>query len=136
MTTPTVSPVQQAGWLLDDMIMRQNGIHHAVIVSADGLTIARSQRLSTEHGDQLGAITAGIISLTLGAARQFGAEPVRQTVVGMDGLNLCLMSVSNGSHLAVLAAEEADLGAVVYAMCELVERVGQMAFTPENRRVM
>jgi uncharacterized protein len=130
------APPVEAGWLLDDLIFRQAGIHHAAIVSADGLAIARSAQLSKDQVDQLSAITAGMVSLTNGAAKQFQAVPVQQTIVSMSGCHLMLMSVSNGSHLAVLAAENAELDAVAFAMCQLVERVGQAAFTPAARNVL
>jgi predicted regulator of Ras-like GTPase activity (Roadblock/LC7/MglB family) len=45
---------------------------------------------------------------------------------------LFLMSVSDGSSLAVLAAPTCDIGTVAYEMTLLVERVGQQ-ITPELR---
>jgi predicted regulator of Ras-like GTPase activity (Roadblock/LC7/MglB family) len=39
---------------------------------------------------------------------------------------LLLMSVGDGSHLAVLTQETADIGQIGYEMALLVERVGQM----------
>jgi uncharacterized protein len=45
---------------------------------------------------------------------------------------LSLMSISDGSCLAVLAASSREIGLVGYAMVRLVERVGQQ-LTPELR---
>ena len=45
---------------------------------------------------------------------------------------LFLMSISDGSCLAVLAAPNADIGLVAYEMTLLVERVGKQ-LTPELR---
>ena len=50
---------------------------------------------------------------------------VNQTVVEMDRGYLFLMSISDGSCLAVLAAPNCDIGLVAYEMTLLVERVGQ-----------
>ena len=49
-----------------------------------------------------------------------------QTVVEMEHGYLLLMSVGDGSHLAVLAQDAADLGQVGYEMALLVDRVGRM----------
>jgi len=57
---------------------------------------------------------------------------VNQTVVEMDRGYLFLMSSSDGSCLAVLAAPNCDIGLVAYEMTLLVERVGQQ-MTPELR---
>ena len=49
-----------------------------------------------------------------------------QTVVEMEQGYLLLMSVGDGSHLAVLTQESADIGQIGYEMALLVDRVGQM----------
>jgi hypothetical protein len=48
---------------------------------------------------------------------------------------LIVMSISDGSALAVLAAADCDIGLVAYEMTLLVERVGQ-ALTPQIRRAL
>lgn len=133
MSTPVAHTTEQAGWLLDHFVAQVPGVVHAATVAADGLCIARSASLSVDLADPLAAMTAGMASLTGGAASHFGAEPVIQTVIEMSGLYLCLMSVSDGSHLVVLAAGDADLGKVAFEMVRLVERVGESAFTPTLR---
>ncbi len=50
----------------------------------------------------------------------------------MDRGLLLVMSVSDGSSLAVLAAADCDLGLVAYEMALLAERTGR-ALTPEVR---
>ena len=49
-----------------------------------------------------------------------------QTIVEMQNGFMLLMSVGDGSHLAVLTQAPADIGQVGYQMALLVERVGQM----------
>ena len=51
---------------------------------------------------------------------------VLQTVVEMQHGYLLLMSVGDGSHLAVLTEDSADIGQVGYEMALLVDRVGRM----------
>ena len=58
----------------------------------------------------------------------FRSEP---TSAG-EGLCLMIMSISDGSCLAVLAAPDCDMGLVAYQMTLLVERAGQV-LTPAVR---
>ena len=131
MTSPQAQP-SQFGWLVNDFAERVPGVAHAVVVSADGLLLTCSARLPIDRADQLAAVASGLVSLTQGAARCFEAGGVNQTVVEMDRGYLFLMSISDGSCLAVLAAPNCDIGLVAYEMTLLVERVGQQ-MTPELR---
>ncbi|NIJ10292.1 hypothetical protein FHU38_000636 [Saccharomonospora amisosensis] len=120
------------GWLITDFVRRVPGAAHAVVVSADGLLLAGSDGLPRERAEQLSAVASGLVSLTLGASRCFEGGTVHQTVVEMERGYLFLMSISDGSCLAVLAAPAADIGTVAYEMTLLVDRVGQQ-LTPELR---
>lgn len=120
------------GWLITDFVRRVPGAAHAVIVSADGLLLGPSEGLPQDRAEQLSAVSSGLISLCQGAARCFEAGAVNQTVVEMERGYLFLMSVSDGSSLAVLAAPSCDIGTVAYEMTLLVERVGEQ-ITPELR---
>ncbi|WP_026454058.1 roadblock/LC7 domain-containing protein [Saccharomonospora iraqiensis] len=122
----------QFGWLVDDFAERVPGVAHAVVVSADGLLLTASRRLPADRADQLAAVASGLVSLTQGAARCFEAGAVTETVVEMELGIMVLMSISDGSCLAVLAAPTCDIGQVAYEMTLLVERVGQI-LTPELR---
>ena len=119
-------------WLITDFVHRVPGAAHAVVVSADGLLLAASRGLPKDRADQLAAVASGLTSLARGAAKVFEGGPVAQTVVEMANGFLFLMSVSDGSCLAVLGSPESDIGLVVYEMTLLVERVGQQ-LTPEMR---
>ena len=77
-------------------------------------------------------VASGLVSLTQGAARCFDAGGVVQTVVEMDRGIVLLMSISDGSCLAVLASPSCDIGLIGYEMTLLVDRVGQL-LTPELR---
>lgn len=120
------------GWLIADFVNRVPGAQHAAAVSADGLVIAADPRLPKELAETLAAITSGLVSLAQGAARHFSAEPVLQQTVEMYGAHLFIMSIADGSSLAVLAGQGCDLAQVAYEMTMLVNRVGD-ALTPELR---
>ena len=125
--------VQDLDWLVTDFVERVRDVAHAVVVSADGLPLAFNTRFPRDHADQLAAITSGLASLTMGAARVFQAGRVVQTAVEMEAGLFVVMSISNGSSLAVLAAAQCDLGLVAYEMSLLVERVGR-ELTPAKRQ--
>jgi predicted regulator of Ras-like GTPase activity (Roadblock/LC7/MglB family) len=119
-------------WLVANFAKATPGVAHAMVVSADGLPVAVSERLDRTRADQLGAIASGLASLTLGASRLFEGGQVTQTVVEMDRGFLFVMSISDGSLLAVLATSSCNVGVVAYEMTVLVTRVGDV-LTPSLR---
>jgi uncharacterized protein len=125
--------VQDLDWLVTDFVERVRDVAHAVVVSADGLPLAFNTRFPRDHADQLAAVTSGLASLTMGAARVFQAGRVIQTAVEMEAGLFVVMPISNGSSLAALAAAQCDLGLVAYEMSLLVERVGR-ELTPAKRQ--
>ena len=129
---PLTYPAEDLSWLITDFAGRVPSVAHAIAVSADGLPLAFSDGLAQDRADQLAAVTSGLASLTQGAARVFEGGPVTQTVVGMQDGVLLVMPISQGSHLAVLASADCDMGLVAYEMELLVERAGQM-LTPGQR---
>ncbi|MCL2092248.1 MAG: roadblock/LC7 domain-containing protein [Micrococcales bacterium] len=118
------------GWLLDNFVRTVPGTRHTLVVSADGLLMAMSEHMDRTSGDQMAAIVSGMSSLTRGAARQLSAGEVRQAIVEMDQLFLFLMSVSNGSVLAVIAESSCDVGLIGYEMAMLVSRT-EATLTPQ-----
>lgn len=132
---PVVQPIRDLSWLLTKFVEGVPSVAHSVVVSSDGLPLACSQGFPPDRVDQLAAVTSGLISLTQGAARVFEGGSVTQTVVEMQRGLLIVMSISDGSALAVLAAADCDIGLVAYEMTLLVERVGQ-ALTPQIRRAL
>ena len=134
MSVPEQSP-QDLNWLVTNFVERVPDVAHAVIVSADGLSLAVSAGFPAEHANQVAVVTSGLSGLTQGAARVFEGGAVTQTVVEMQRGLLIVMAISDGSSLAVLAAADCDMGLVAYEMALLVERVGS-ALTPEVRSAL
>jgi uncharacterized protein len=123
---------QNLNWLVSNFAKNVPGAAHAIVLSVDGLLMAVSERLDRARADQLAAVASGLASLTQGAARIFGGGTVTQTVVEMEMGFLLVMSVSDGSCLAVLAAPSCDIGLIGYEMALLVARTGEV-LTPELR---
>jgi len=119
-------------WLVDNLANRTPGVAHAMVVSADGLPVAVSERLDRPKADQLAAIACGLASLTQSGARCMGGGPVKQTVVEMNRGLLLVMAISDGSCLTVLVGSACDVGMVAYEMTLLVSRTGEV-LTPSLR---
>ncbi|AXB44674.1 MULTISPECIES: roadblock/LC7 domain-containing protein [Amycolatopsis] len=116
--------VSELDWLLDDLVKRVAGADRAVVLSADGLLIGRSGNLSEEDAEHLSAVASAFQSLARGTGRHFGGGNVRQTMVEMDHAFLFVTAAGRGACLALLAAEDADMGMVAYEMNLMVKRVG------------
>ncbi|MGH3916984.1 MAG: roadblock/LC7 domain-containing protein [Pseudonocardiaceae bacterium] len=129
---PPNSPIARFGWLVDGFVNRVPGVAHAVVVSADGVLLTQSCGLPRARADQLAAVTSGLVSLAVGAARCFEAGSLVQTVVEMERGMMLIMSITDGSSLAVLASLSCDIGLVGYEMTLLADRAGQL-LSPELR---
>lgn len=132
MTSETTQAIEDFSWLLDDFVDRVAGVAHAIVVSTDGLLLASSAGLPRDRAEQLSAVSSGLASLTLGAARCFDAGEVKQNIVEMERGYLFVMSIGDGSCLTVLSSPNCEIGLVGYAMTRLVERVGE-ELTPAVR---
>jgi predicted regulator of Ras-like GTPase activity (Roadblock/LC7/MglB family) len=119
-------------WFVSNFAKSTPGVAHAVVVSSDGLLIAASARLDRERADQLAVIASGLTSLAAGAARHFGGGSVKETVVDMEGGFLFVMSIGDGSCLAVLATSSCEVSVVAYGMAVLVARASNL-LTPTLR---
>ena len=115
---------EDLGWLLDNLVSRVANVRQALVLSRDGLAVAKSQDMSREEGDRLSALAAGVQSLARGAGQQVGGGEVRQIVIEMDSAFMFVMAAGEGTCLAVLASAEANLGVMAYEMAMLARRMG------------
>ena len=112
-------------WLLRDLVETVDHVRHAVVLSADGLTLGRSPGLDREDAEHLAALAAGVQSLARGASHRFAGGQVHQAIIEMDSALLFITAGGEGTCMAVLADANADAGLVAYEMAVLVKRVGQ-----------
>jgi uncharacterized protein len=119
-------------WLVTDFTTRVPDAAHAVVVSADGVLLARSEDIPPAFAERFGLITCGLASLMQGAARIFEAGPPAQALVEMEGGLMLVKVIGDGSSLSVLAARDCDTDLLSYEMTLLVEAVGE-ALTPAAR---
>ena len=117
-------------WLVNDLVDRVAHVHQAVVLSHDGILIAKSTGLDREEAEHLSAVASGMHGLARSAGRRFGRGAVRQTIIEMESGFIFVTAGGNGACIAVLATEDADLGLIAYEMEMLVARVGQYLSTP------
>ena len=123
---------QDLNWLVTEFTSRVADVAHAIVVSADGVPLALSTGIPLNAVEQLAAITSGLTSLMVGAARVFEGGAPLQALVEMEGGLMFVKAISDGSSLAVLTAPECDTRQVSYEMTLLVEAVGEL-LTPAAR---
>src|SRR5437879_7422910 len=119
------------GWMLDDAL-KMPETRHAILLSADGLLMAHSERISRDEAERHAAGMAGLQSLARSAA-EFCGDPRtlwRQTVSEFDGGYAFLVAAGPGAYLAVSATERVDMEAVSFRLQELVQRLGKELSTP------
>lgn len=119
-------------WLISNFVDQVPGVEHAVVVSSDGLLLTASRDLPEEHAEQLSAIASGLHSLADGGARMFTKGQCEQLIVRMQRGHMFIMSISDGSCLAVLTGLDADMKIVAYQMTRLVEDAAHV-LTPQLR---
>jgi predicted regulator of Ras-like GTPase activity (Roadblock/LC7/MglB family) len=91
--------------------------------------MALSASMDRATGDRFAAIVSGLTSLSDGASRALDMGGLEQVIIEMRRGYLFVSQISGGSSLGVLAARDADIGAVGYEMTLLVQRFGA-ALTP------
>jgi predicted regulator of Ras-like GTPase activity (Roadblock/LC7/MglB family) len=121
---------RNVNWLVASFVERVAAVTEAVVVSSDGLLIAMSDSIERAVGDRLAAVAAGLISIARGAGRPIHSGPVSQIIIEMEHALFIVMSISDGSALAVTASRPCDVGLVAYEMAVLVEKAGS-ALTPQ-----
>lgn len=113
-------------WIVSNLATRVPEVIEAIVVSADGLLIARSPGLDPDVADQFSAIASGMLSLSRGAARTFDGGALHDIVVQLEKGFLFVTRVSDASGLAVVATRQADVGLVAHEMGLVAERLGEV----------
>jgi uncharacterized protein len=126
-------PAENLNWLLERLCSTVPGIKQAVVVSSDGLALAKSADVDRETAERLAAVSSGMIGLAYGSAGRFGAGPVSNVIVEMQNGWLFVTGIRDGSLICCLTEKEIDMGAIAFEMSIFVQRVGD-SLTPEIRQ--
>jgi predicted regulator of Ras-like GTPase activity (Roadblock/LC7/MglB family) len=101
------SGADNLNWLMNRFASSVPLVRQAVVVSSDGLAMARSGDTDREAADRLSAVASGMIGLAYGSAGRFGAGSVTNVIVEMTEGWLFVTGISDGSLLCVITAERA-----------------------------
>ena len=118
------NPADNLNWLLERLCNTVPGITHAVVVSSDGLALAKSDEVDRETAERLAAVSSGMIGLAYGSAGRFGAGPVSNVIVEMQNGWLFVTGIRDGSLICCLTEKDIDMGAIAFEMSIFVQRVG------------
>ena len=117
-------PAQNLNWLLERLVDTVPGIKQAVVVSSDGLALAKSEGVDREAAERLAAVSSGMIGLAYGSAGRFGAGPVSNVIVEMQRGWLFVTGIRDGSLICCVTEKDIDMGAIAFEMSIFVQRVG------------
>ncbi|MYT27387.1 roadblock/LC7 domain-containing protein [Streptomyces sp. MspMP-M5] len=126
-------------WMLDSALELPEA-QHAILVSADGLLMARSKEVGRDHADTVAAAMSGMQSLSRTVADFCNSTgPAvrpqwRQTLVEFDHGWVFLISAGEGAYLAVSASPDVDMAEITFRMQQLVSQLGKALTSPPRER--
>src|SRR3954465_13919455 len=129
---PAAGNTVDVGWLIGQFVASVPGTTHAVIVSLDGLQVAAAGDVDRDLGDQLAALTAGLLSMANQGGVFLGLGGTEHLTVRYATGPLLMMRAGETAGLAVAAAAGADLRVIAYQMTQFVGGVGHV-LTPQMR---
>ncbi|MGY1995361.1 roadblock/LC7 domain-containing protein [Streptomyces rochei] len=123
-------------WMLDSAL-EIPGALHAVLISADGLLMARTQDFDKDDADRVAAAMSGVQSLsrTLAFFCEDPTQSWRQTLVEFDGGWVFLISAGEGAYLGVSASPDVDMADITFRMQQLVAQLGKRLMTPPRENL-
>nr|WP_202485335.1 roadblock/LC7 domain-containing protein [Streptomyces sp. SID4985] len=110
------------------------GIEMIVVLSADGLRIARYGG-DPDAADRMAAACAGVQSLAGAVAQELpgSSGEMKLVVIEIDGGYFYLMAAGDNAYLAVLADVVCEPGRMSGMMRDLVVRIGAHLTSPPRR---
>ncbi|MBA2946400.1 roadblock/LC7 domain-containing protein [Streptomyces himalayensis] len=121
-------------WMLKELADGVGGIRQIVVLSADGLRIARHGG-DPDAADRLAAACAGLQSLAGAVATEIPDSDgqMRMVIIEVRGGFFYMMAAGANAYLAVLASEIVDAGLLSSRMRDLVVRIGAHLTSPPRR---
>lgn len=120
-----MSPSPDVNWILNDLVKFPDA-RHAVVLSADGLTVGSSADVDREQADTVSAIASGMQSLSQRGAKFVQDEPIswEHSMVSFTGGFLFLLTAAEGAYLVVSAGADVDIEALSYRMRKTIDSLG------------
>ncbi|MFE9451313.1 roadblock/LC7 domain-containing protein [Streptomyces sp. NPDC006739] len=121
-------------WMLKQLADGVPGIEMIVVLSADGLRIARHGG-DPDAADRVAAACAGVQSLAGAVAQELTGSngDMQLVVIEIDGGYFYLMAAGANAYLAVLADVVCEPGRMSAMMRDLVVRIGAHLTSPPRR---
>ncbi|MET8943674.1 roadblock/LC7 domain-containing protein [Streptomyces sp. NPDC004542] len=121
-------------WMLKELADGVPGIEMIVVLSADGLRIARHGG-DPDAADRVAAACAGVQSLAGAVAQELPGSDgdMKLVVIEIDGGYFYLMAAGANAYLAVLADVVCEPGRMSGMMRDLVVRIGAHLTTSPRR---
>ncbi|WP_105975701.1 roadblock/LC7 domain-containing protein [Streptomyces geranii] len=121
-------------WMLKSLADGVPGVQQIVVLSADGLRIARYGG-DPDAADRVAAACAGLQSLAGAVAHEIPDSDgtMRMVIIEVTGGYFYLMAAGPNAYLAVLADVVAEPGSMSHHMRDLVIRIGEHLTSPPRR---
>ncbi|WP_247694894.1 MULTISPECIES: roadblock/LC7 domain-containing protein [Streptomyces] len=121
-------------WMLTDLNKGVPGIQMIVVLSADGLRIAR-QGGDPDTADRVAAACAGLQSLASAISDEIVTSDgeMRMILIEVNGGYFYLMAAGPNAYLAVLSDIRTEPGMMSSRMRDLVARLGPHLTSPPRR---
>ncbi len=121
-------------WMLKDLADGVPGIQQIVVLSADGLRIARYGG-DPDAADRVAAACAGLQSLAGAVASEIPGSDgrMKMVIIEINGGYFYLMAAGANAYLAVLSDVIAEPGQMSNRMRDLVVRIGAHLTSPPRR---
>ena len=126
---------QDQDWMLME-VASVPYVRHAVVLSSDGLVVARSEKTDRDVADRLAAACSGLQSLGRSIGLEFGSggRTLRHLMIEFDGGFLFVRRAATGSHLAVVTESAVDPALIAQQMQAQVLKIGERALATEGRQ--
>ncbi|UED86243.1 roadblock/LC7 domain-containing protein [Streptomyces profundus] len=112
-------------WVLND-VLEVRGAHHAILVSADGLLMQRSDGIGRDDAERNAAAMSSLQSLCRSVASFVGEGGLwKQTLIEFDGGWIFLIAGGRGSYLAVSTTLDVDMEAMSIRMQKTVSALAK-----------
>ncbi|MFH9732229.1 roadblock/LC7 domain-containing protein [Streptomyces sp. NPDC017260] len=120
--------------MLQDLYDGVPGIEMIVVLSADGLRIARYSG-DPDAADRVAAACAGLQSLASAVSQEIPTSDgaMKMVLIEMNGGYFYLMAAGANAYLAVLSDVRCEPGRMGLSMADLVARIGPHLTSPARR---
>ncbi|MFB6552266.1 MULTISPECIES: roadblock/LC7 domain-containing protein [unclassified Streptomyces] len=120
--------------MLQDLYDGVPGIEMIVVLSADGLRIARYSG-DPDAADRVAAACAGLQSLASAVSQEIPTSDgdMKMVLIEMNGGYFYLMAAGPNAYLAVLSDVCCEPGRMGLSMADLVARIGPHLTSPARR---